>query len=229
MSETSETVFSVTLGENNTPKVKVDVDPRVSCIDDSDPFVAYPWLGHCLSHLGVPLAIAAIVLLVLGAVIPIIGAQETTLRFARAGKQAFISNPWPFVAIISVILTAIVVLFWIMCRHVLRMEKIAAEERKQRFDMRRFLVEKSIEFARQKTMLNKNAYPMFLTITKDAKSERNTNETSDTPHSPHSCNDDLSQTTPVCHQIGDWYGCPDEWFLDEESLGQISGMSMTNQ
>ena len=175
MSDETRTVLSTEL-DNGKPPLTISVDKRLACIDDYRPTSTYPWWGRCLVHFGVPVAIAVLVLLTLRVaiwvLIPGIVAQETVLRVVKTAKLAFLSHPWPFAVLTAIPLISFVILYWIVCRHIVRLEKIASEERKQRFDMRRFLIEKSIEYAEKQVKTDKkdnkdSNWSIFITVNKN--------------------------------------------------------------
>lgn len=160
MSEKSETVFSVTLDENSPKSLTLVVDPRLSCLDDSYAvhentktenhsrplWILLGVLGGLFWGLNIALWLKP----------PILFSTKTNLSSCGIVWKSSHFNSWPLVTLFIGFLIFTVAIYWIWARHNIRIEKIASEERKQRFDMRKFLVEKSFDHAEKQAKANKN-------------------------------------------------------------------------
>lgn len=195
MNEEQKTLFSANLGDNK-PMLTINADSKVFCLDESTPegkkcdcgcktCRQCMWIAVALLAAGV---CAAVWLMcqdfsVLDAKIVLNGIASAKCHFST----------WPFVTLIVALLTAVVSLFQIGCRYKLRLEKLASEERRQRFDMRRFLVEKSIDYSEKQAKAgaendkkkgdNGSAYSISITVNKKLRDEGNDNFSDKPPHS----------------------------------------------
>lgn len=181
MNEEQKTLFSANLGDNK-PMLTINADSKVFCLDESTPegkkcdcgcktCRQCMWIAVALLAAGV---CAAVWLMcqdfsVLDAKIVLNGIASAKCHFST----------WPFVTLIVALLTAVVSLFQIGCRYKLRLEKLASEERRQRFDLRRFLVEKSIDYSEKQAKAvaendkkngDNSAYSISIAVNKNPKS-----------------------------------------------------------
>ena len=167
-------VFSVNL-DGDKPKLAIIADADVFCLKDATS-ESQESGGDAKTYCGAILIIGAILVGGVGVAICLkslcLFCYSTKFALCEITKAEFDYSPWPFVVLTVALLAAIVALCLIGCRHALRMEKIAFEKWKQCFDMRRFLIEKSIDYAGKHAATdtkkdNTSAYSISITVNKN--------------------------------------------------------------
>lgn len=171
-------VFSVS-GNGGNPAFEVEVDSKFACLNESRSWCISTWI-----FAGVPivLAIASVIVAALRAFVS--HSMQATLSAWGVAGVSFSMNPWPHVAFASALLAAVVVLCCIGCKYAIRLQKMANEERKQRFEMRHFIFEKAIEYAgKQVNGGEKEDSKWSVSITVNKNSENDSQEECPPPQS----------------------------------------------
>lgn len=168
-----EKVFSVNL-DGGKPKLDIIADADVFCLKDAT--TESQRSGGAKMYCS---GIFIVVVILVGSVGVAVCLKSlclfyysTKLALCEITKVEFNYSPWPFVVLTVASLAAIVALCLIGYRHALRMEKLAFEKWKQRFDMKRFLIEKSIDYAGKHAAAdtkkdNTSAYSISITVNKN--------------------------------------------------------------
>ena len=176
----SEIILSIVSTRNTKQQLEVYADPSVFCLTTPAPQSLKSECKRGMLWLWVQSTVMIVVLIGFGIAVwselPDMFAPTITkmsLFSTRCQMSMSSSNPWPIVVLLVGFLFAFVALCWIGSRHAARIEKMAVEERKQRFDMRRFIVEKAIECAEmqiktEKDNTNKYSFSIVLNKSNDS-------------------------------------------------------------
>ena len=192
-----KTIFTTNLGEGK-PMLTIHVDPQFICLDENEgaPMkFRFKHMPTAVWGLMVLFAVMAVGAVVAGRWLAPVFPDKTTLfaSFPGTVKAMSSTNAWSRTVIVVALLAAVVTLFWIGCKYSVRMAKLAYEEWNQRFAMRRFLFEKTVEYAersakKDKSDGNDSKWSISITVNKNAENGKNDNP-SDDPKEPKPDND----------------------------------------